>query len=377
MKMGCHMRNGIGPIRVSIIGTGVGIRTYLPAFRRLQNVEVFAISGSSASRSEEFAAKYSIPNPMPDYKSLIDLPEVDLVCVASPNSYHFEHVAYAMTKNVNIICEKPLAMTMYEINHLIDLAKDYDKLALIDHQLRFNPYLRKVREIIQANLIGRPYFVKLHQQSTGYANRHLEWRWSFDAEAGGGVRLSMASHLIDLITYWFGNKYLTVRGAMGLVVPERRTKDGKVHKVTACSFLSASLAMENNLDIELSTTAASCGIPRFDFSIYGTDGELHFDLESKLRAAYLSSLGYIKPVVVDNVTAEERENKVSIFSGSFVYFAASIVEAITTKKNKCIEDASQFSDAYTTQVILDAIRDSALTGNTVIIKEGYRPGAEY
>lgn len=371
------MKNKRDLLRVGIIGTGVGIRTHLPAFRRVQNVEVFAISGSSENRAKSYASKYNIPNPMQDYKSLLDLPELDLVCVASPNLNHFEHVSYAVKRSVNILCEKPLAVNMDETVQLLDLTKTYDKLALVNHQLRFNPYIKKVKEILNSNIIGQPYYVKIHQQSTGFANRSAEWSWSFEAQSGGGVRLAMGSHLIDLITYWFGGEFLNVRGAMDLVIPERQINNGKSKKVTACSFFSSSIAMGDNLDVQLSATAASCGIPRFDFSIYGTHGEVHFDLESKLRAAYLDDLGNIKQVHVENVTNDELENNVSIFKGSSIYFAKSIIEAISKKNNNFVEDAARFTDAYNTQIVLEAIQNSALSGKVVNIKEGYHPGEMY
>lgn len=364
-------------IRIGIIGTGVGLRTHLPAFNRLQNVEVSAISGSSEYRAKEVSLEYNISNPMLDFRSLIDLPNLDLVCITSPNSFHFEQVSYAIEKKVNILCEKPLAISMSEIVQLIDLSKTTNKLTLINHQLRFNPYIRKVRDIIKSNLIGRPYFVKIHQQSTGFANRDTDWSWSFDEKAGGGVRFAMASHLVDLISFWFGNEFLTVRGAMDVVVPKRKTKNGKFKNISVSSFFSSSIAMKNNLDIQLSATAASCGISTFDFSIYGTHGELHFDLDSKLNAAFLKDFGKIKKIQVENVTNEELENKVSIFKGSFIYFAKSIVDAISKKDDSFIEGAAFFENAYNIQVVLDAIQTSALSGDVVVIKDGYMPGASY
>lgn len=364
-------------IRIGIIGTGVGLRTHLPAFNMLDNVEVYAISGSSEHRTKEFSMEYNLPNPMSDYKKLIDLPELDLVCITSPNLYHFDQVSYALEKKVNILCEKPLAISLSDVKQLIDKSKNNNKLALINHQLRFNPYIRKVRDMVTSDLIGRPYFVNIHQHSTGFANRNVDWSWSFDEKAGGGVRFAMASHLVDLISFWFGNEFLTVRGAMDVVVPERKTHSGQIKNILVSSFFSSSIAMKNNLDIQISATAASCGIPRFDFSIYGTHGELHFNLDSKLSAAFLNDFGNVKNIQVENVNYKELENKVSIFKGSFIYFAKSIIETISSNDNSFIEGAAFFEDAYIVQLVLDAIQTSALSGDVVVIKDGYKSGANY
>jgi len=47
-------------VKIGIIGTGVGLRTHLPAFRRVSNAEVISICGSNQARAEEFAKKYNI-----------------------------------------------------------------------------------------------------------------------------------------------------------------------------------------------------------------------------------------------------------------------------------------------------------------------------
>ena len=51
---------------------------------------------------------------------------------------------------------------------------------VVDHQLRYNPYIQKIKELIDNNEIGQIYSVKLKQQGTGFANQTANWCWSFD-----------------------------------------------------------------------------------------------------------------------------------------------------------------------------------------------------
>ncbi|MCD4677117.1 MAG: Gfo/Idh/MocA family oxidoreductase, partial [Desulfobacula sp.] len=264
-------------MNIGIIGTGVGLRLHYSRFRDVQGAKILAISGSNEQRTIEFAKQFNIPKACADYKELCEMPELDLIVVASPNLFHYDHVLYAQKCNKHILAEKPLAMDLTEIKTLAKNAENSSKICIINHQLRFNPYIKKVKELISDNAIGDPYFIRIHQQSTSFSNRNTPWSWIFDDIQGGGVRLAMGSHLLDTLQYWLNKKCCYVSGAINPVVKTRFDKNGKKWNVTASGFFSANLSLEQNIDVQLSATAASCGISRFDFSIYGTKGELHFD----------------------------------------------------------------------------------------------------
>lgn len=364
-------------INIGIIGTGVGIRTYLKTFRKLNNVNVLAISGSSKERAEKFAKENGISIACKNYRELIDLEEVDLVCITAPNRYHFEYAKYCINSNKNMILEKPATMDVEEAKELKRYIYNSNKINIINRQLRFNPYLLKVKEIIKSGALGRIYYINMHQQSTGFSNKDMKWIWSLEKESGGGVRLAMGSHLVDLIRFWLNKKVLTVKGNMDVVIPKRKYFDGEFNDVTACSFFSSNLNLEDNITVNLSATCSAIGKNEFNFQIYGQNGELHFDLENKLYGYFIDSKGVKKEIVVDGVTDEEKENKVSIFSGSFIYYAKPIVYAIENKDITILENASNIDDAVENQIILDAIKESAITGEIVKLNNGYYTNIDY
>lgn len=349
-------------IGVGILGTGVGIRTYLPAFRSLDGFKVVAIAGSSLERGKAFAQRHQIPEAM-DFRAICTHPEIDLVCVGTPNPCHRVEAAAALEGGKHVLCEKPLAMNIEETRELIQLADARpSQLALVDYQLRFNPYLRKVRELIAQGAIGRPYYLRVHQQSIGFIDRDAPWSWNFDATRGGGVRLAMASHLIDLVNYWFGQEILTVSGGMDAVVLHRGDDRGKPVEVNTSASFSASMELRSGMVVHLFATAASCGRPGFAFDLYGEEGELHFDLVSKLTGSFLSRPGATEVIPVSGVTVGERANAVSFFAGSFVYFAEAIAKALGSADRSELWPAARFTDAIGVQLALDALRDAANTG---------------
>lgn len=364
-------------INIGIIGTGVGIRTYLNTFKKLENANVIAISGSSKERAEKFAKENDIKIACKDYKELIDLENLDLVCITAPNKYHYDYAKYCINANKNMILEKPATMTIEEANKLKQMIYKSDKINIINHQLRFNPYLLKVKEIIEQGLLGRIYYINIHQQSTGFSDKNMKWTWSLEEKEGGGVRLAMGSHLVDLIRFWLKKEILTVKGNMDVVIPKRLDINDNVKDVTACSFFNANLNFEDNITVNCSATCSAIGKSEFNFQIYGENGELHFDLENKLIGYFINEKGVKQEIKVEGVTKEEQKNEVSIFSGSFIYYAKPLLFAIENGDNSLLKNASTIEDAIENQKILDAIRKSNITGKTVELNRGYKSNVKY
>lgn len=357
-------------VRVGVVGTGVGLRTLLPAFRATNGAEVVALAGSNSERTKEFAEAHGIARAM-DCVSLCRSADIDLVCIATPNPFHREGVIAALREGKHVLCEKPLAMNMEETCELITIASAHPgQLTLVNHQLRFNPYLRKVKALIDTGAIGRPYFLRIHQQSTGFAKRQVPWSWVFDPTMGGGVRLAMASHLVDLVHAWFGETIASVTGTLDPVIRERLDLSGATMKIGVSGFFGAALELETGLAAHLSATAASCGVGGFEVSIYGEDGELHFNLCEKLKGAFRGKEGEVKVIDVEGVTTAERANRVSFFAGSFVYFAAEIVRAIRTGDRSGLATAATFRDERSVQNVLDALARSANLGTIERINTG-------
>ncbi len=358
-------------VNIGIIGTGVGIRTYLHTFNQMENVRVIAISGSSKERAEEFAKKYQIKIACENYKELIDLKDIDLVCITAPNKYHFEYAKYCIESGKHMILEKPATLEIEHANELYKLIKKSNKINIINHQLRFNPYFLKVKEILEKGTLGRVYYIDIHQQGTAFSNKDMKWTWSLENQEGGGVRLAMGSHLIDLVRFWLEKEVLTVKGNMDVVIPERKFYDGTTKDVTACSFFTSCLSLQDNITVNLSANCSAIGKNEFRFSIYGENGELHYDLENKLTGYFIDKIGKKQEILVEGVTQEEKENKISIFKGSFKYYANLILSAIENKDIELIKNASTIEDAIENQKVLDAIKKSAITGNTIELNKGY------
>lgn len=342
-------------IKVGIIGTGVGIRTHLPAFRALDGISVKGIAGSTAERATQAAIACGVEKGYQSYAELCSDPEIDLVCITSPNPLHIQHTNSALAAGKHVLCEKPLGMSLEECDALVSASRmNAPKLALVNHQLRLNPYMREIRRIVRSGELGRVFYCRMHQQGSAFSNRQMPWSWSFDGGRGGGVRLAMGSHLLDLATYIFGNEVEAIACTLDPVVPSRVDAEGESHNVTGSGFVSMRLTMRSNCTLDLTATAAAHGKSKFDISIYGDRGEIQFDLDAKLRLANGTALGKEVPIQIIGVFDDELANKVSIFSGSFRYLAAAIHAYLLRGESEALNDACTFDEARGVQKLLDS-----------------------
>jgi Predicted dehydrogenases and related proteins len=351
-------------IKIGIIGTGVGIRTHLKGFRSFEDdVEVLAISGSSKERSVFFANEYSIPVACSDYKELCDIENIDLVCITTPNKFHKEMLLYAVSKEKNIICEKPMAENLSDAKDLVSNLEGYKKLLIVDHQLRFNPYMREIKRMIDDGILGRIYSVKLNQQGMGFANENAKWTWSFDANEAGGVRLAMASHFTDLIDYWFDKRpVISVAASMNPVTKYRNKEDGILTRVDASTLCNAFIMLKDELTVQYSINAGSYSESRFDINIFGDKGELLFSLQDKLQLFLRNNIGHVIEVKPNGVYEDEEKNMVSIFSGSFRYLVPELISALKNGDYSRVKRAATPADSLYCMEILDAIKISANEG---------------
>ena len=154
-------------VNIGFIGSGVTIRTYLPAFREHKNLNVLGLTSASYEKAKLIAGESNIPKVYTSYKELIQDPQIDLVCVASPNNFHFEQLKLAIENKKHIFAEKPLANNIKEIQEINKILKttdfDNNKLSIINHQIRFNPHILKILSFINNKTLGEVYFVKIHQ----------------------------------------------------------------------------------------------------------------------------------------------------------------------------------------------------------------------
>ncbi len=126
--------------------------------------------------------------------------DVDVVSICSPNGLHAEHSIKALEAGFHVLCEKPMAISVYDCGEMIKAAEKANKRLFAIKQNRFNPPVVAVKEAIEQGQMGRLYSVQL----SCFWNRNEDYyknSWKGTKALDGGTLYTQFSHFIDLL-YW-------------------------------------------------------------------------------------------------------------------------------------------------------------------------------
>lgn len=186
-------------MRLAVIGAGVIGRTHIDRALKHPRVELVAIADPTAP-ARQLAESLGIPW-FADYKEMIDATRPQGAIVATPNATHASVSVDCMERGVAVIVEKPIADTLEEAQRICDTSRRTGVPALVGHHRRYNPVLRKAKEIVAAGRLGKP--VAATVQSTWYkADAYYDAAWR--RQKGGGPVLINLIHDIDILLFLFG-----------------------------------------------------------------------------------------------------------------------------------------------------------------------------
>lgn len=134
-----------------------------------------------------------------DYHQLMEKDDLDLVVNATPSHLHVPISLDLLENGFNVLCEKPLARTVEEVDQLIDAASKNDKLLSIFQEARFAPYFTKVKEIVDSGVLG-----EIIQISIAFNSFGRRWDWQTVQEFNAGSLMNTGPHPLDQALQLFG-----------------------------------------------------------------------------------------------------------------------------------------------------------------------------
>lgn len=181
-------------IRIAIIGHGFMGHEHEAMLLKLEGYRLIGISDIDPKQLEdvkEGVKKY------PSNEELINDPEVQVVLIAANNNQHHDLVCQAARAGKDIICEKPIAMSVDELDDMIKVVDECGVNFTVHHQRRFDPDFRTIKEVFDQKSLGEVYTLK--NSLYGFnGNMH---DWHIYIKEGGGMLFDWGVHLLDQILW--------------------------------------------------------------------------------------------------------------------------------------------------------------------------------
>lgn len=221
------------PIKVGIIGHGFMGHEHETMLTQMDEFQVVGITDRDLTQLED--VKEGIIR-YPSVEELLANSEIQVVLIVANNNQHLDLVTKAAKAGKDIICEKPAAMSVAELDEMVKVVSECGVKFTIHHQRRFDPDFRTIKEIYDQRTLGDVYTIK--NQLYGFnGNMH---DWHVYISEGGGMLFDWGVHLIDQVLWMIDSKitsvYATVKNVINFEVDD---------------FFNIQLRFENGVQAEI------------------------------------------------------------------------------------------------------------------------------
>ena len=182
------------PLRFGILGTARIARTVVPRIAATQCAEVVAVASRSETKAQQFAQEFGIERAFRSYEELLLCPDIDAVYIPLPPSMHCNWVLQAAETGKHVLCEKPLAMNVAEVDQMIASCQQNGVILLDGVMWYHTARAHRMVEIARSGSLG-----KLRQITSAFTfmGDHLaadNLRWN--RQMGGGSLLDLGWYCV-------------------------------------------------------------------------------------------------------------------------------------------------------------------------------------
>ena len=192
--------------RVAVVGVGgIGRREHIPAYLHNKDVDLVALVDADETKVKQTAKKFGVKKYFSSIDELFQNQDLEAISICTPPNTHAEIALKALTNDVHVLCEKPMATTTDDAKKMFEASREKEKILMVGFNLRFQPNYKRATSLILRGRLGHVYFVECNLLSP---NPLLGWSkspWFFRPESGGGVLIDKGPHVFDLINYIFSD----------------------------------------------------------------------------------------------------------------------------------------------------------------------------
>jgi predicted dehydrogenase len=368
------------PLNLGMIGYGFMGRAHSNGYRKVNNffdLEYRPVLKAACARDEtkvkKFADTWGYESVETDWRKLIARKDIDVIDICTPNNTHAEIALAAAAAGKMILCEKPLAMNAPEGLKMVQAVEKAKVPNMVWYNYRRVPAVMLAKKLVDEGRLGKVFHYR--------ANFLQDWTisadvpqggagvWRLDvAAAGSGVTGDLLAHCIDT-AMWLNGPLKDLTAMTETFVKERKHNlTGKVEKVgidDACSFMCH--FNNGSLGLFESTRYARGHKALYTFEINGEKASIKWDLHDLHRLEYFDHgdeaklRGWRSIHVTDNGGEHPYMDHWWVpglqigYEHSFVHHVADFIAGLSSGTPA----QPDFRNAYETQLVLDAILNSA------------------
>jgi predicted dehydrogenase len=246
-------------INFAIIGPGKIARKFAEDLRRVPGAQLFAVASNTLARAQEFAQQFNCPHVFGSYAQMLDFPDIDVVYIATPHVFHYEHTMMCLRKGHHVLCEKPFSMHPDQTREMIALAREKHLFLMEALWTLFHPAYNKALELARSGAIGQVHSAKA---DFSFFSPYNPQSRLFSPQLGGGGLLDIGIYPLLFFQDLFG-----IARPDDIQAAATLTRDGVDE---TCAFTIR--YSDQQLAMGHCSIAANTPV---EATIYGREGDIH------------------------------------------------------------------------------------------------------
>jgi predicted dehydrogenase len=205
------MPNSYTPLRWGILGAGAIAKRFCSDVKPLGDHKLQAVGSRDQAKADAFGDQFEISTRHSSYEALVADPDVDVIYVATPHTFHKEHSLLALRAGKPVLCEKPFTINLAEAEEVVAEARKLGVFLMEGMWSRCFPIMAKAREFAKSGDIGS---ARMIEADFGFRGGKLgadnllegfnpEGRL-FNPALGGGALMDVGVYPISLAMMFFG-----------------------------------------------------------------------------------------------------------------------------------------------------------------------------
>ena len=175
-------------INWGIIGAGKIASKFAMDLNSVGSTNFYGIASRNLEKAQRFASDYGAENAYGTYKDLVLDPNIDAIYIATPHSFHKTHTLLCLKHKKPVLCEKPFAMSLEDVNEMIKASKETNTLLMEALWTAFLPHFQYAQDVLNKKHFGE--IISL-EADFGFFTPYNENSRVFDKSVGGGSVLDI------------------------------------------------------------------------------------------------------------------------------------------------------------------------------------------
>lgn len=208
---------------------------------------------------------------------------VDLVTVATPNSTHFEITKAFLEGGFNVLCEKPMTMTVEEGEEIVKIAAKTGKICAVNYCYSAYPMVREMREMVRTGQVGKIRLIVTnfshghHGDATDADNPRVRWRYDPAMAGVSGQFADCGIHALHMASFIAGDQVRSLSADFASTISSRELEDDAM----------VNFRLEGGTVGRLWTSSVAIGRQHgFEIQVFGETGGMRWASEQPNQVYY-------------------------------------------------------------------------------------------